>query len=97
MAVVVFECPLDQETLESIRDLRVLCLQVLRRQVAEIDTVIHKLKVQGALAEHEQDDYRDVILEDLSAQCEKLEGRLAMNETVFADELELYVDILAQR
>lgn len=95
MAVVVFECPLDQETLESIRDLRVLRLQVLRRQVAEIDSVIHKLKVQGALAEDEQDDYRDVILDDLTAQCEKLESRLNMTETVFADELELYVDILS--
>lgn len=97
MAVVVFECPLDQETLESIRDLRVLRLQVLRRQVAEIDSVLHKLQVQGALAEGEQDAYRDVILEDLNAQCDKLEQRIDLHETVFADELELYIDILNER
>lgn len=97
MAVVVFECPIDQETLECIHDLRVLRLQVLRRQVAEIDSVIHKLKVQGALAEDEQDTYRDVILEDLTAQCDKLEQRLSLQETVFADELELYIDILNDR
>lgn len=97
MAVVVFECPLDDETLHTIRELRELRLEVLRRQVSDIDSVMDRLKLQGALLENEKDAYREVILSDLSDQCRLLESRLKLTETVYFDELELYIEIMNDR
>ncbi|RYZ57840.1 MAG: hypothetical protein EOP07_08785 [Proteobacteria bacterium] len=97
MAVVVFECPIDDETLHTIRELRELRLEVLRRQVSEIDDVMDKLELQGAVIEEEKDSYREVILSDLSDQCRLLESRLTLTETVYYDELELYIEIMSER
>jgi flagellar biosynthesis chaperone FliJ len=97
MAVVVFECPIDDETLHTIRELRELRLEVLRRQVSEIDDVMDKLERQGAVIEEEKESYREVILSDLSDQCRLLESRLTLTETVYYDELELYIEIMSDR
>ena len=97
MAVVVFDCPLDEKTLQCIQDLRRLRLEVLKRQVIEIDTVLEKLKAQCSLAEDEKDSYRDVILYDLREQCDSIEQRLLIPDTIYSEELELYVDILCSR
>lgn len=97
MARVVFECPLDEETLYSIRELRALRLEVLRKQVNNIDHVMDKLENEGALVEAEKDSYREVILSDLSDQCRILESRLCLTETVYCDELELYIEIMSAR
>ncbi|MBC7533066.1 MAG: hypothetical protein H7318_15950 [Oligoflexus sp.] len=97
MVSVVFECPLDEETLHSIRELRELRLEVLRKQVNNIDDVMDKLEIQGALVEEEKEGYREVILADLSDQCRILESRLALTETVYYDELELYIEIMSAR
>jgi len=97
MAVLVFECPIDDETLLSIRELRVIRLEVLRTQVNNIDHVMNKLEDQGALVYEEKDSYREVILSDLSDQCRLLESRMTRDETVYYDELELYIEIMAAR
>lgn len=97
MARVVFECPIDEATLHSIRELRELRLEVLRKQVNDIDQVMDKLKIQGALVEEEKDSYREVILSDLSDQCRLLESRIGLTETIYYDELELYIEIMAVR
>ncbi|MBC7661684.1 MAG: hypothetical protein H7249_18460 [Chitinophagaceae bacterium] len=97
MATVVFECPLDDETLQTIRELRELRLEVARKQVADIDIVMDRLKVQGALLEDEKETYREAVLSDLSDQCLVLESRLKLTETVYFDELELYIEIMTDR
>ncbi len=97
MAVVVFECPIDDETLHTIRELRELRLEVLKKQVSDIDHVLHKLERQGALIEAEKDSYRDAILADLTVQCRMLENRLTLSETIYYDELELYIEIMTDR
>ncbi len=97
MAVVVFECPLDEETLQIIRELRELRLEVLRKQVQDIDKVMDRLTVQGTLAEEERDVYRELIRSDLSDQCSLLESRLKSTDTVYFDELELYIEIMNER
>ena len=94
MAVVVFECPLDDVTLETIRELRGLRLEVLRKQVDDIDQVMEKLRNQGALLEEEKAVYREAIIYDLTEQCDLLENRMKLSETVYYDELELYIEIM---
>ena len=97
MAVVVFECPIDEATLSSIQELRLLRLEVLRRQIQDIDRVLETLMTQGALAEDEKEPYRGVVLQELESKCLELETRLDLPETVYFDELELYLDVLTSR
>ncbi len=97
MAVVVFECPLDPVTLGSINELRVLRLEVLRKQINEIDRVLETLKTQGALVEEEKGAYREVVLEELRAKSKEIEQRIHAPETVYLDELELYIDVLGAK
>jgi hypothetical protein len=94
MAVVVFECPIDEATLSSIQDLRLLRIEVLQRQIHEIDQVVETLLEQGTLEAHEREPYREVILAELQEKCRELQSRLDSRETVYSDELELYLDVL---
>jgi hypothetical protein len=94
MAVVVFECPIDELTLESIQELRVLRIEVLQKQILQIDKVIETLLEQGTLEENERSAYREVILADLQEKCHEIRARLSSPETVYSEELELYLDVL---
>lgn len=94
MAVVVFECPIDDATLASIQELRLLRIEVLQRQIREIDRIVETLLEQGTLQAEERGPYREVILAELQEKCEELQSRLDSRETVYSDELELYVDVL---
>ncbi len=97
MTVVVFKCPIDDATLTSINELRQLRLEVLRRQILEIDLVVERLLSEGAFQEDEKEPYRVVILEDLTSKCDELEERIQIPETVYFDEIELYLDVLNGR
>jgi polyhydroxyalkanoate synthesis regulator phasin len=94
MAVVVFECPIDEATLASIQELRLLRIEVLQRQIQQIDKVVETLLEQGTLQADERGPYREVILAELQEKCEELQSRLDSRETVYSDELELYLDVL---
>lgn len=94
MAAVVVECPLDPETVLSIRELRELRLEILKMQLSDIDYVMNRLLIQGAIPFGEEDTYRDAVKSDLSAQCRLLESRIEATETVYYDELELYYEIM---
>ncbi|HYX39469.1 MAG TPA: hypothetical protein VE954_40740 [Oligoflexus sp.] len=93
MAVVVFECPIDDATLASIQELRLLRIEVLQRQMQHIDKVVETLLEQGTLKAEERGPYREVILAELKEKCEDLQNRLD-SDTVHSDELELYLEVL---
>ena len=94
MAVVVFECPIDDATFASIQELRVLRIEVLQRQINQIDDVVDVLFQQGTLSAEERQPYRGVILEGLREKCTDLQRRLDNQGQVFSDELELYLEVL---
>ncbi|MCX6128864.1 MAG: hypothetical protein NTX25_07345 [Proteobacteria bacterium] len=94
MAVVVFECPIDDATFASIQELRVMRIQVLQRQIKCIDEVVDTLFQQGTLEAEERGPYRGVILEELQDKCAELQTRLDSQDMVYSDELELYLEIL---
>jgi hypothetical protein len=94
MAVVVFECPIDDATLASIQELRLLRIEVLQRQIQHIDKVVETLLAQGTLQAGERGAWREVILAELHEKCKELQNRLDNRETVYSDELELYLDVL---
>lgn len=94
MAAVIFQYPIDQETLLSIRELRQLRVEVLKTQLSDIDHLISRLQIKGAIPIGEEDLYREVLRYDLTAQCRLLEGRIQSTETIYSDELKLYYEIM---
>ncbi len=97
MAVVVFECPIDEATLSSIQELRLLRIEVLQKQIKQIDKVLETLMEQGTLQEHEREPYKEVILAELQDKCEELQNRLQSQQTVYSEELELYLEVLTSQ
>ena len=95
MAVLLFDCPLDEATMTSIHELRLLRLEVLNRQIRDIDRVLDTLMQQGALIEEEKSAYRVIVLEELRLKSLELEQRLKTPETFHMEELELYIDVLS--
>ncbi len=96
MAEVVFECPLDELTLTSINDLRLIRRDVLKRQIKEIDAVVATLLSKGVFPHEERNEYKKMILEDLRDKCAEIEIRLRAPKVVYSDEIELYIDVLGQ-
>ena len=94
MSAALIECPVDAETLLSIRELRQLRLEILRAQLSDIDFVMNRLLIEGAIPFGEEEKYRELVLSDLSAQYLLMEDRVAATETVYYDELELYYEIM---
>ena len=49
MSSTLIECPVDAETLLSIRELRQLRLEILRAQISDIDHVMNRLLIHGVI------------------------------------------------
>ncbi len=96
MASVVFDVNLDNELLENIGSLRALRLEALNRQLTEIDSTLDFLELQGALSKEERVTYRYAVQFEIAEKIKMVESRVRDNETVYSDELELYLELLAE-
>ena len=96
MASVVFDVNLDNELLENIGSLRALRLEALNKQLTEIDSTLDFLELQGALSKEERVTYRYAVQYEIAEKIKMVESRVRDNETVYSDELELYLELLAE-
>ncbi len=96
MASVVFDVNLDNELLENIGSLRALRLEALNKQLTEIDSTLDFLELQGALSKEERVTYRHAVQFEIAEKIKLVESRVRDNETVYSDELELYLELLAE-
>lgn len=96
MASVVFDVNLDDELLENIGSLRALRLEALNKQLSEIDSTLDFLELQGALTKDERITYRYAVQFEISEKIKLVESRVKDNKTVYSDELELYLELLAE-
>jgi hypothetical protein len=96
MASVVFDVSLDEELLENIGSLRALRLEALNKQLTDIDSTLDFLELQGAITQSERVTYRHAVQFEISEKIKMVESRVRDNETVYSDELELYLELLAE-
>ena len=96
MASVVFDVNLDDELLENIGSLRALRLEAFNKQLSEIDSTLDFLELQGALTKDERITYRHAVQFEISEKIKLVESRVKDNKTVYSDELELYLELLAE-
>ena len=95
MPSVVFDVEFEPETIAAIDDLRKVRRDVLKTQISEMRETLDSLVSMGALKEFERVAYEEKIKADLSDKLDALEERLKFPETLYADELELYLELLA--
>lgn len=94
MAEVVFECNLDETTLTSLNELRTLRLDVINRQIREIDKVVETLISHGVFQKEEREAYRVAVLNELQEKSEMIQVRLQEPKVIYSDEIELYLSVL---
>lgn len=95
MASVVFDCEFEPETLLAIQDLRKIRRDVLSKQVEEIGATLESLVGMGAIKSSERLSYQQKVVIDLSDKIKELDQRIENPETVFSDEIEMYLDLLS--
>ncbi|NRA64377.1 MAG: hypothetical protein HRU19_07825 [Pseudobacteriovorax sp.] len=95
-ADVVFSCDFDPETINSLRDLRVLRRGVLVSQMEEIESTLIHLVDDGSIKSSEKGLYRSQVLGEISHRLEQLEERMKDPSTFYSDEIEMYLDLLAE-
>lgn len=95
MPSVVFDCNFEAETLVAINDLRKVRHDVLVKQISDIGETLDSLVKMGALESSERMSYQKQILDELNHKLDTLKERLTTPETIYSDELEMYLDLLA--
>lgn len=92
---VVFACHFDPETVNSLKDLRLLRRGVLQTQVDEIDNTLAHLISQNVISESEKSNYRQTVLDEIKEKINVLDKRISDADVFFSDEIELYLELLA--
>ena len=90
MANVVFEHPFDKSTLEQLVSLRSLRLSMAETMLRDLSKTSAALMDRGLVDNFSQDEHR----QELMTRISNLRLRLNEPNVVYADELDLYVDLL---
>lgn len=96
LASIVFECPVDEETMKSMLDLRSMRLSIAKEQLRNIKRTVEELIERGLLEANERQTYADELRLALKDKVASLEVRARSGkEVVYADEIEMYLELLA--
>jgi hypothetical protein len=95
MASVVFECPFDDETLKTLQDLRVMRLDIARKQLTEVGRTVRELVKRELLADGDRAAMTESLKVELSEKVKSLELRTGVVDTIFSDEIEIYLDLVS--
>ena len=96
VAQVIFDCPLDTDTQQVIRELRKMRIEVARKQLAEFEKTYQSLsKGPNRLKKDDLPNMKDfkALLEQ---KLQALEARI-QSDALFADELEFYINLLGDQ
>ena len=96
MVNVVFECDLDDGLIENIDNLRTLRLEALKKQLLDIDSTLDFLESQRAISSEDRKKYKLSVEHDLQLKIDITENRISRKDTIYSDELELYLELLAE-
>lgn len=95
MAHVVFDADLDSETLKTIQELRLMQRDAVKRQLDNLSETIESLVSLGAIQAAQKASYSTPVRIGLEERLQLIDGRIKSPDTVYSDELELYLDILS--
>ena len=93
-ANVVFEHGFDAETIAEIETIRSVRLVYAEKMLKNLDTTMRDLQKRGAVDETGRAFSADLVRQELTDRVATLRQRLEQKDVIFADEIELYVDIL---
>ena len=97
VASVVFECPFDEETLKSMQDLRIMRLKIAKQQLANVAKTVEEMIARGLLEDGNRKTDTDELRLALKDKVAALEVRQRASDTVYSDEIEIYLELLAEK
>jgi len=93
-ANVVFEHGFEAATVEEIETIRSVRLVYAEKMLMNVEATVKQLNKRGAKDDQGQSFSVETVRAELSERVKMLRSRLEQSNVIFADEIELYVDIL---
>ncbi len=93
-ANVVFEHGFDEATIAEIETIRSVRLVYAEKMLNNLDSTMRDLHKRGSVDESGRPFSMDTVRKELTERVAFLRDRLEQRNVIFADEIELYVDIL---
>ena len=84
---------MDEEAVSQLQTLRSIRLQLAVQQFADLDQTISELKDRGIMEPSEDHFFRARLRTALSQKIEMLQARMEAGNTVYPDEVHLFVDV----
>lgn len=94
MASIVFECRLDDTTQKALSELRSLRHQVLNDLLININGTMQHLVAAKTVEVDEARKQKPHVQGEVQAKLDELERRMQDPDVFFADEIEMYLDLL---
>ena len=91
---VVFEHGFDAATLEDIVTLRRVRLNFTEKLLSSLDWTVEKLGAKGHRDENGRPFEQQAIAAELKERIATLRQRLENSDAIYADEIELYADLI---
>ena len=91
-AKIVFEHSFDESMFEQIRELRTMRLGVAERMLRNLASTNESIRSKGYASDFSKDELRQELLSHISS----LRSRMEDPHVIYADELDMYVQLLAE-
>ncbi len=93
-AAIILKHDLDQTVIDELESLRLVRLSLAEKLLKNIDGTRNELKKRGLVPRLEADFDSEDLKKELKHRIDVLKFRVAQKNVVFADEIELYANLL---
>lgn len=87
----VYEHGFDEDTLEELRGLRVIRLELAEQQLAKFEDTMKQLCERGLVSKEELQAESEQLRQELSDRVQVLTNRMQDSQAIYMDEIEFYL------
>lgn len=91
---VIIQHDFDQQTLEELKILRATRIDLVKKQLADVEGTIIELIARGLLEKESKAESIKELKLELTTKLKDLEARQNQSNTVYFDEILLYTDLI---
>lgn len=96
MTDFVFNFPIDEDTVDTIQTLRNVRLRLAHQMLSSIPSTVDELVKRGLIDEGDRHKHTKSLREELRLKIANLEKREPDSDSIYSDELELYLDLIKE-
>lgn len=96
MTDLVFNFPIDEDTIDTIQTLRNVRLRLAHQMLSSIPSTVDELVKRGLIAESDRQRHAKSLREELRTKIANLQKREPDDSSIYSDELELYLTLMKE-